>query len=90
MRYRIWKFEKKNCLIFLNLTKQFFCNCIRNPIISQVVLCDALVIFDDRYEFFLDFLFNHIANILFVVQNVHLHIRNIQFFEFLSAVIYSS
>jgi hypothetical protein len=63
----IWQIEKEDNFVVLYFVQHLPADNIRNPVVSEVVLCDRLVVFNDGYELFFNFLLNCVTNVLFVV-----------------------
>lgn len=71
----IWQIEEEDDLVVLDFVQHLAAYDVGDPVVSEVVLCDRLVVFDDGDELFFNFLLDCVPDILLVVENIHLHIR---------------
>jgi len=81
------QFEEENCLVVLYLVQELPGNSIGNPVISEIVLGDGLIVFDNRNHLFFYFFLNRVPNVLLVTQNVDLNVSQIQLLELVATAV---
>ena len=52
----IWQIEEEDDLVVLDFVQHLAAYDVGDPVVSEVVLCDRLVVFDDGDELFLSFI----------------------------------
>lgn len=87
MRDRVWKLEKKHRLVISDLVKQFSGYPVGNPVVSEVVLGNRLVVSQDRDHLFLDLLFYRISNIFLIPQDMQLNVGQVQLLQLISTAV---
>jgi hypothetical protein len=66
VRHSVRQLEEKDSFVVFDLIQKLPGYSVGNPVVSEVILSDRLVIFDNRNHFLFDLLLNRVANVLLV------------------------